>query len=96
MTTTCKTGMTQEEADAMTLADFEAATGTEPVFGEALTGTKNDTVTTFNVSVDGTTNDRYYLVADYVNKTDGSQDAQQGKTFTLTIGYNAGDTIGTK
>lgn len=93
MSTSCKAGANQTAVDAMTDEAF-AALGDDFDFGTALTATSTDATaktSTFNVKVDGKTNDRYYLVAEYADN--GEQNTQQGKEFALKIDFNAGETL---
>lgn len=81
MESTCKfgTATTDEDFNALTNAvDFSTMT---PVLSSGSASTDYD------VSVAGNTDDNYYLVVTY--KDNGNQDAQQGKDFSVAIGFAA-------
>ncbi len=42
------------------------------------------------IEVNGTTKKTYYLLIEYINDKETSQDDEQGKTFTVTIGFGRG------
>jgi predicted ribosomally synthesized peptide with SipW-like signal peptide len=46
-------------------------------------------VMTKDVTVTSTTNDSYYLVVSYANDENAAQDTQQGKTYSVTLGFAA-------
>ena len=41
--------------------------------------------TIFIEDIDGSTNDTYYILVDYVNDTENDQNSEQGKTFKITL-----------
>lgn len=67
--------------DAMTCDTTNAGTAVQ---NGTFSGT---TPVNIPVSVTSTTKDTYYLLVEYENDPNGEQDAEQGKTFTVTIGF---------
>lgn len=83
MVSTCKVGTvtdTTTDDDFKALPDVDFTTMTKVISSDS--ADKNATI-----SVDGTTNDNYYLVVTY--KDNGNQNAQQGQNFSVAINFAA-------
>lgn len=79
--TTTVDGTTLKYVDNMTCTTTNAGTA-------VMTGTfSGTTAVTKDITVTSTTKDTYYVLIEYLNDDAADQNAEQGKTFSVTIGF---------